>query len=48
MTSQKNFENIVNMCPEKSIAQVVPEIQSELQSFSNYVQSNMQSGVEYI
>jgi hypothetical protein len=48
MTSQQKFENIGNMCPKELIAQVVPGIQSELHSFSNYVQSNMEGGVEHI
>jgi hypothetical protein len=47
MTSQQDFENVLNTYSEASMAQLVPKIHSELDSFSNYIQNNVQTGAEY-
>jgi hypothetical protein len=47
MVANPNFENVADRYFEASIGQMVPKIEAELDSFANYIQTNVPIGAEY-
>lgn len=47
MSTNPNFENVINSYSEASVAQIIPKAEAELDSFANYFQANVPVGAEY-
>jgi hypothetical protein len=47
MSTNPNFENVINSYSEASVVQIIPKAEAELDSFANYFQANVPVGAEY-